>query len=504
MADKIDVSLTGVYLAEEETAKTLPTTPVWFEQEPDELPDVGSDYSYVARNPINAGRQDKKGAVVDVEVKFAIKNDVTQNNTIRKSQGFLWADAREKFDTQSLGSASITITGVDGVNDEYEAASGLDDAIVNNIVFGTDFGETGNNGIKVVAAAAAGAIETVESLTAEASPPSTARVQVVGYQFPSGDLNMVAGTNTCTLTTSATDCTTIGFNVGEWTWIGGDTAATTLVSNVGYARISSVTTNAIVCDCTTFTPANETGTGLTVQMFFSKFIRNEAAADIVRRTYQAELQVGSDDDGVQSMCLTGCVPNEETIEIPKAEKVSQSETYVGMGIEYRTGSDGIKTGTRVLSLGEEFYNTSSDLYASKLYVRGTSTTNETSLFGYLHEATITTKNNVSRNQALGVVGAFDCSSGNIQCGMTAKAYFTLMSQLQAVANSSDMGAFTILARENGGIIFDLPLGGIKGKLELPKDGTADVPIEFMAAENGNGYTMSKTFFAYLPDAAMPA
>lgn len=505
MATKIDTNRMGIYIAEETALKTVDSSVTWYEQEPNDPPEAGADYEYVSSDPINANRQRKKGSIVGLSAKANLPFDVKQSNTQRHMQQFVWADAREKFDTQSLGSAAITITAVDGVNDEYEAASGLDGAIVNSLLLGTNFGVSGNNGLKTVATAAAGAIGTVESLTAESSAPSTARLEVVGHQFPSGDIDVVAGTDTVTFTVDTTDATTLDLNVGEWVFWGGDETATQLVDNgPGYARILSVDAGNIICDRTDWNPVNETGTGLTVQLFFGKFIRNEESANIVRRTTQFESQLGEDDDGVQSQIIIGGFGNEATLNVPLKDKMTMDLSWVCMDIEGRPGATGIKPGTRVSAPCEDFFNTSTDVYVNKIYVHDDTTTNPDAMFGLFTEATININNGVTPNEAITVRGAFEASTGNFEVSATGTAYFTTVEIFDAIAASSDVGWYLIAARENGGIIWDMPLGGASGgMIEGEKGSAITVPIEFEAAASCNGYTLGISYLSYLPDAAMP-
>jgi hypothetical protein len=59
--NKIDSNVTGLRYAEEATIGNLPASGViWNELEPNEYGDFGGEYSLVARNPINAGRQRQK------------------------------------------------------------------------------------------------------------------------------------------------------------------------------------------------------------------------------------------------------------------------------------------------------------------------------------------------------------------------------------------------------------------------------------------------------------
>ncbi|MGL6009191.1 MAG: phage tail tube protein, partial [Culicoidibacterales bacterium] len=92
MGNKIDSNVVGLAYAEETSLKVLPGTggvdAIWRPLDPNEYGDFGADIKTIARNPISADRQRKKGVVSDLDASGSIVQDVTQNNLTRLMQGF--------------------------------------------------------------------------------------------------------------------------------------------------------------------------------------------------------------------------------------------------------------------------------------------------------------------------------------------------------------------------------------------------------------------------------
>ena len=507
MVTKIDSNVTGLAFAEETTPKVLPGSPTWYALEPNSYNEFGGEISSVARAPINVSRQRKRGTTTDLDVSGGFNHDITQNNLTRLFQGFMFANYHEKADTASFGSAAVVITAVDGTNDQYEAASGLDVFRAGDIILASGFTTAANNGIKVLDSVAAGAIDTVEDLTTEASPPAAARVQAVGFQFASGDATMTVASGVATLGATSKNLTQLGFQVGEWVFIGGDSSGLKFATcPVGYARVKSVSTTAIVFDKVTAAFVTDTGTGKTLQIFFGKFLRNESvAASIITRTYNIERQLGNDGSGVQSEYLEGAVANELTINIPQTDKLNADLSFVALNNAFQTGATGIKSGTRVAALGESPFNTSSNVYRAKMNIIDAATLQPTALFAYVTEANISIKNNASLSKAVGVVGGFGVTVGDFEVGGNIEAYFADTTAVSAVRNNSDVTFDIILAKSNAGMVYDIPMMGLGGgRLNVEKDAAIKLPLETLAAEGTTGYTLGINVFPYLPTAAMPA
>jgi len=509
--NKIDSNVTGLAFAEESSLKVLSGTneadAVWFELEPNSYNDFGGELSTVARAPINASRQRKKGTITDLDASGGFNTDVTQNNLTRLLQGFFFADAREKASTAPFNGSAVAITGVTAVDDTYAAASGLGVFGAGDLVLASGFGVTANNGLCVVTSASGTGVVTSKALTDEASPPATAKLQVVGFEFPSGDAEIVASASRIALESTTTDLTTLGLTVGEWVFIGGDATGNKFATNApGYGRVKSIAADAIEFSDTTFAATTDAGTGKSIRIFFGTVLRNEKDPSLIkRRSYNLERQLGDDGDGTQSEYLLGAIPNEFTLNVPQADKLNADLSFVAMDNVQRSGADGLKAGTRIVAPGEDAFNTSSDIYRLRMNVVDPSNLNNTALFGYVSEMNVAVNNNVSPSKAIGVLGAFDATAGDFEVSGSLTAYFTTVAAVQAVRNNSDVALNIIAAQRNAGVVFDIPLlalGG--GRINVEKDAPITVPLDSSGAENAAGYTMLATFLPYVPNVGMPA
>lgn len=503
---KIDSNITGLRYAEELTLKTLPGSPTWVPLEPNSYSDFGANITTVARNPINPSRQKKKGVVTDLDASGGFNTDLTSTNVQELFQGFLFANMRRKDE--------LTVATIDGVGEAFQPTSGGLGYRANDLLFAKNFVATANNGLHLVSGTpTATNIVVTTNLTAATSQVGT--ISRVGFQFASGDAVITnSGSAYPTLTTTTKDLTQLGLIPGEWVFIGGDIAAQqyNTVANNGFARVRSIATNTIVFDKTQNTMVTDTGAAKTIRIFFGRVLKNESASNlIVRRSYQLERTLGAPDDSftsqIQSEYLVGSIPNELTVNIPTAEKVTVDLSFVALDSELRTGATGVKSGTRPALVESDALNTSSDVSRMSMSVVSPINGNPTSLFAYLTEATISINNNVSPNKAVGVLGAFDATAGTFEVTGSVTAYFGNITAIQAVKDNSDVTIDIQLVKSNTGITIDLPLLALgDGRVNIEQDQPITIPLSLDAATGAKlnsslDHTLMMVFYDYLPTLA---
>lgn len=507
--NKHDSNITGLFIAEELSLKLLPGTTeadaVWRAAEPNSYSDFGGQFTNVARKPINPNRQIKKGVLTDLDASGGFNADFTQTGMQRLLQGFFFADAREKATTQPFNGSQVAFTGVTGSSKTYAAASGLGGFLAGSLILASGFGVAANNGLDKVASSTAGTIVGTATKADEATPPAASKIEIVGFEFASGDVVLTATASNLRMAATVKDLTTLGLVVGEWVFIGGDAAGNKFATALpGYARVKTIAVGYIDFDETTFAAVSDAGTGKTIRIFFGKVIKNELSALIKRRSYQLERQLGNDGDGVQSEYLLGAIPNEITLNIPEADKLNADMSFVAIDYQTRSGATGVKAGTRISVSDEDAFNTSSDVYRMKMAIVDPTAINTSALFAYVTDAKLVINNGVTPNKAIGVLGAFDASAGDFAITGSLTAYFSTVGSVAAIRNNSDVSFNAIFAARNAGFVFDIPLMSLGGgRLGVEKDSPITLPIEMNAAENDKSYTLLATFFSYLPTVAMP-
>lgn len=508
---KIDSNVTGLRYAEEVCLKQLPTLaadgfdPTWIALEPNSYTDFGGQVNTVARNPINPSRQRKKGTVVDLEASGGFQQDLTFFNTRDLLQGFMFADLREKKNTQPNNGTSYAVSAVDSATKTYTtAAGGGTGYLAGHLVVAEGFTNAGNNGVKTVTSSTGTTIVVAEALVDEAAPPAGALVAVVGYQGAVGTLSIALNGDLVRLvSTAGVDFTTLGLIPGEWVFVGGDATVNGFDDNGGFARIKVVAAGYLEFDKVEWPdPVVEAGGTKLVNLYFGQVLKNESdPALIKRRTYQLERTLGEDANGTMSEYLVGAVANELTLNAPQAEKVTVDMTFMACEHQARNGTTGVKDGTRVGVVEGDAFNTSNDFARIKL----ASVSDDAAvlpLFTFATDLTLSVNNNASANKALGVLGAFDVTAGTFEVGGSLTAYFASAESVQAIRNNASVTIDVIMVKNNQGVLYDVPLLTLgNGRLNVEQDQAITIPLDTNAAESEFGHTLLWQFFPYLPNAA---
>lgn len=507
--NKIDSNITGLAYAQEDSLGVLPGSPDWKRLNPNSYSDFGGEVTTVAPNPINPSRQRKKGVSVDLEASGGFNHNLSFYNLQDLFEAFMFADMRQK------GRETVTAVDVDASNpDEYEVAD-TTGFLTGALIKGFNFTNSANNALNEVTAVVSNtSVEVADGqLVAEASPPSTAYIQVVGHVGAAGDIDVDSSGDFAKLTSTSLDFTTLGLVVGQFIYVGGDAAGTSFSNseNNGFKRIYSIAANELVLDKSTSNMVTEASTTETVHLYFGDVLRNESGTSIVRKSYHLERTLGAPDDAspaqIQSEYLAGAVVNEVTLNIPTAELVTTDISFVATDSQQRTGAQGALQSSVTDPQSADVYNTTSDFSRIKMSLSSTTDEAPDALFAYITEATLTINNNLEPNKAVGTFGAFDVSAGTFAVSGSLTAYFSNVSAIQAVRNNSDVTLDAAMVKGNQGMVFDIPLIALgDARLNVEQDQPITIPLSMDAASGediatGFDHTLLFTFFGYLPNAA---
>lgn len=224
--NKVDSNITGLSIAEEVCLGQLPTIaadgylPEWQGLEPNTYSDFGGDLTTVARQPISATRQRKKGTITGQSASGGFNSDLTQNNLTKYMQGFFFANARQKPATKPFNGTPVVLTSIATSDDSFNAASGLNRFLAGHLVKVSKTVQ--NNGLFLVSSAVAAKIVVGSNLVDE-TPSATAQLEAVGFQFASGVVSLTSSAAAAVLSISG-----LAQAVGTYTLSGNVTAADTV------------------------------------------------------------------------------------------------------------------------------------------------------------------------------------------------------------------------------------------------------------------------------------
>lgn len=493
-------NVTGLAFAVEEAIGELPTTPVWNALEPNSYGDFGADVETVARQPITADRQMKKGVVVGITCAADFETDLTEQNFPQIMEGFMFADIRDYLRIEATAASA---TG-------YTVASGGGDFEAGDLIYVTGGSNAANNGLKVVTGSSGTEIE-VAGLEVETASFEIARV---GFEFDEGDVEIIKPVGGLPRMESALkDLTDFDLLPGAWVFVGGDATSNRFEeeTNIGWARIKTITATAITFDKTDQEYETDDGAGRSVRLFYSRMLRNEQREDQVRRTYHLERQLGAPDPSqpseIQAEYVKGAVPNECSIQFSEGAIVTMDVAFLGTDYFTRDATDGPLAGTRPALVESDGFSGNADVRRVRMSSVPEGAAAPTPLFNFVREASVTVNNNVSENRALSRVGAIDMTEGMFEVTGDLTVYFVDVSAAQAVRDNADITFDLAFAKANKGFVIDLPLITLgDGRNQVEANEPITIELEQMAASGAKydpafNFTLSLSFFEYLPEVA---
>ncbi len=300
------------------TGEALAFTPTYVDS--DELRD-----DRMAEDPILV----MKDAAGSVNFELSYPDDESpMSEWIRSAMYNAWQNTPQFFND---GTPDSVITDAGTVADTFAVASGGTAVKAGHLVRATGFTDPSNN-LVFRAASSTGTtiVGTALALTAEAAPPGTARLKVVGFEGASADITALADG----LGSTALDFTTLGLSPGMWLKIGGAADASTFAFLVtagataranAWARITAIAADKITLDNLPTGWTTDAGTGKTIRCWVGDWIKNGVT--------QSAMTIEKGFLGQQTptyIVYRGQTAGQFQIGITSRQKITGSVTFTGM------------------------------------------------------------------------------------------------------------------------------------------------------------------------------
>lgn len=470
--------------ARQSDATVLPTSG-WKSVEPNTIREWGAETSKVARNPISKKRQRRKGTITDVNSKVGYDADFTMEAMRDHIEEFMFSTLK--------GTAPFTPTAVTSTG--YTVASG--GALTQGwLVYARNLALSANNGLKVVGASSTGTEVKTSGLSAEASAPATARLEVAGVQGATGDIEINADGN---IESTTLDFTTLPIFVGQTLKLGGATSGVQFATaaNNTFVRIVAIAAHLITVDRCTL--VEDAGTGKTIQLLYGQFIKNVASDHADYQELMVCWEAAFPDLGGVGTdkyeYANGNFANMMDVNLPLTDKATIGFGFIGTDTDVPTTTRATGASSATAPARTEAMNSVSNV--AQLAV---ATYDETGLSTDFKSLKVSIKNAVSPEKVIGRLGAAHMNFGNFMIDIEAQLLFTNSAVVDAIRNNTTCNLRFAARNDDGGAMFDVPsmtLGG--GGKELPTDASVLLNTTAEAFEDAVlGTSLSVSLFPYLP------
>lgn len=350
----------------------------------------------------------------------------------------LWANTVSR---DNDGTADAVITDIGTVANTVTFATGAP-FIVGHLVRNSGFIQPGNNGtFPVTTGGATSYVSTGSTFTAEAAPPGTARVKVVGYQGTASDIT-ATGTG---LASTTVDFTTLGLAVGQWIKIGGTSAAfrfSTNAANNDWARITAIAAHALTLDNLPSGWGADTGTSKTIRIFFGDRLVNG-----VTRTSLA-LEKAFLGQAVPSYLLhQGLVSKTLTVNAQSQQAITGTIAVMGTGANAGTAANGASYAPA----------TTDPAMTSNISMTRVAENNAPVVSpNFIKDLSFTIENSTRLLDAVGFAQAVDIGAGDCAVTGTANTYFGDLTLYNKLINGTASSLNMRMQVGSKALIFTLP------------------------------------------------
>jgi len=360
---------------------------------------------------------------------------------------------------------------------DFTVTDESDTVIVDDILRGEGFAVAGNNAFHIVDGVPTNTSFTTATAVAEVTPPSGARLHVVGRRSAAGDIDATATPDT--LTSVILDFTTLGLEIGDWIKLNGFTTET---QNNDYVRISAIAANLLTLDIVPATWAAATPAGA-VDLFLGERLKN----GVLFQSYTFEEEF-EDHSPVTFQYFRGMTVDGLTITAAPQAIVTTSFTFSGKDSLYSDatvpttefsvdGAGRVAGAVEVPLPSVQVLNSSSNvgrIARGGVPIAGSN---------FVLEASFEVANNLRQLNAVGFLGAVDIGVGEFGVTGTLNTYFDDANLARDVINNTETSFDTRFEDDNSHVVLiDAPrIKFSEGAPEVPgKNQDVTIPLAYQA------------------------
>jgi hypothetical protein len=491
---------------------STPPTAGWLNLQPNSYGDFGSSFKKIPRAPITRNRMNQKPILVDEDSQVPFEHDLTKDLIDQFLEGIFFAATKHsggtgvsKWQVGTTPSSPGAVGGLLGAAAAYTVTSGgalaggVAGTTAQTLVYARGFTNAANNGLFGVIGSSTATSIKVASAVLEASPPANATLEVAGVRGATGDVGLDSSGN---LTSTVLNFTTLGLQVSQWIWVGGTTAGTSFATAAyrGFARVKAIAATLLTLERRSWTvAAADTGTGKTIDIYFSRFIRNvpNNSADYKQPSFCFEIAYQTLGSGSvpEYEYMFGNLVAEWVINIPLTTKATISASFIGTATNDPTVTRVTGPATAIDPVTNLAVSTATDLLRLQL-----ANVDETGISTDFQSIKLTIKNNVEAEKQLGVLGATKMNIGVFECMFEGDVIFTDDGVIKAVHDNRTIGGAFGLRNGDFGMLFDLTsatMDAVDRKLEKNKSVLISAKASGFQDANYN-FVLGASLFAFLP------
>lgn len=443
-----DTNRVALRIVKESVFGTTPATPAFKELRSTGQPNLAFAPSTVVSNEIRADRQISDLILVGAEAGGDSGHELSFRALQDLIEGAMYSTYQERANRFNEGGAAQITSITTGANDDVNVTDEAVDFVAGDLVFFQGFNDA-NDGF--IGAAVAGTTATIvrfptATLTANASPPATARIHAVGVE--GGTADIVAAITPNRLTSTVLDFTTLDLSPGDWIKIGGSAAANQFATtaNNDWCRVSSISANSLEFDIVPSGFAADVGTGKDIWLFFGERIRN----GVVDQSYTLE-QEFSDHSPVDYQYFRGMRVGVFNMQMAAQAIVTITASYQGKDAVTQTSR--FAGASTIPAPENSVLNTSSNvgrIARDGVPIAGAN---------FVLEASVEINNNLRRQNAVGQIGSIGIGAGEAGITGTLNTYFDNLDLLDDVITNAETSLdFRVVDvnNDNKTMVIDLP------------------------------------------------